>query len=186
MDAIDAIYRRRAIRDYAPDPPARGELERLVEIAVQAPSGMNRQPWAFAIVLGRERLAQASALAKAALAPSAADLGPELAAMLASPEFDIFYNAPALIVVCATEAGPMAVTDACLAAATLMIAAADSGLGTCWIGFAEAWLASEAGRSWLAIPDDWRVVAPIIVGRPRGAPERPARKAPTLVWVGEG
>jgi len=31
-------------------------IERLIEVAILAPSAMNLEPWAFAVLLGRERI----------------------------------------------------------------------------------------------------------------------------------
>jgi len=41
---------RRSVRDFAPDPVPDDVLQALVETAVQAPSGANRQPWRFVVV----------------------------------------------------------------------------------------------------------------------------------------
>lgn len=146
---------------------------------------MNRQPWCFYVLEGRAALARCSAQAKTAMLARAASR-PELAAvrgMLEQPEFNIFYNAPALIVVCATEAGEMATNDGCLAAQNLMLAAHAHGLGTCWIGFAEAWLSSPEGRAELGLAEEVRAVAPIIIGRHASRPNPPERRAPDVRHV---
>ena len=39
-------------------------------------------------------------------------------------------------------------------------------LGTCWIGFAEAWLGQAESKE-LSIPAHYRPIAPIILGHPR-------------------
>lgn len=41
---------RRSVRDFAPDPIPRECVELAVRVAMQAPSGANRQPWRFVIV----------------------------------------------------------------------------------------------------------------------------------------
>jgi Nitroreductase family len=56
--------------------------------------------------------------------------------ILNDPNFDIFYGAPALIVISTGTQIPWAVEDCALAAENLMLAARGMGLGTCWIGFA--------------------------------------------------
>lgn len=185
MDAMETIYGRRAVRDYLESAPSPEELSALIESAIQAPSGMNRQPWSFVVVTGREALAQCSAKAKAYLARTLGDqrLVGHLAEMLASPAFNIFYNAPALVVICATDPDPMSLKDCCLAAQNLMLAAQATGLGSCWIGFSEAWLASPEGRAELNIPPELIPVAPIIIGRPAQAPAHPGRKPAEVRFV---
>src|SRR5208282_4925511 len=88
-------------------------------------------------------------------------------ARLSSASYNIFYNAPIVIVICATESDTFAYQDCCLAAENLMLAAHANGLGSCWIGFAEAWLDQQAGKMALGIPAHYRPIAPIIVGVPR-------------------
>jgi hypothetical protein len=53
MDRMDAIRNRRAVRDYTDKPVDRSPAERLIDAAILAPSAMNLQPWAFAVLLGR-------------------------------------------------------------------------------------------------------------------------------------
>ncbi len=57
METIDAIKQRRAVREYTDAPIERATIERLVSAAILAPSAMNLQPWAFAALLNRERIA---------------------------------------------------------------------------------------------------------------------------------
>ena len=100
--------------------------------------------------------------------------------MLTSPDFNIFYNAPVLVVICATTPDDMALKDCCLAAQTLMLAAYAEGLGSCWIGFSEAWLNTPDGKSKLGIPENFRPVAPIILGFPKGTREVTERRPPDI------
>ena len=185
MDVLEAIHRRRAVRDYLDEPIDRLLIEAVVGDAVWAPSGMNRQPWRFFVIEGREALARCSAEAKH-LMLAEAEHRPEIAAvrgMLEQQEFNIFYNAPALIIICASESDEMAVKDCCLAAQTLMLAACARGIVTCWIGFAEAWLNSAAVKAELGIPETVRPVAPILIGRPKAAGAPPARETPEIGFL---
>lgn len=186
MQLMDALYARRSVRDYLDETVDRESLALLIDAAVQAPTAMHHEQWGFVVVTGRDRLAAWSDRIKA-MALAGQD-GRESArgpmAMLANAAFDIFYNAPHLIAICATEPGAMSVQSCCLAAENLMLAAHDRGLGTCWIGFSEAWFASAEGRKALALPEGWTCVAPIILGRPRKAPPAPGRKAPQVRYVG--
>jgi nitroreductase len=103
--------------------------------------------------------------------------------ILNDPNFDIFYNAPALIVISAAEGGVWAVEDCALAAENLMLAARGLRLGTCWIGFAQSWLRTEDGRAALNLPPLTRPVAPIIVGHPKSVPPPVVRKEPRISWI---
>ena len=52
MNVIEAIYRRKSVRGYKPDPVSREVLTRILEAACRAPSAMNTQPWEFIVVTG--------------------------------------------------------------------------------------------------------------------------------------
>ena len=104
--------------------------------------------------------------------------------LLSDPNFDIFYHAPALIVISAVAESPWAVEDCSLAAENLMLAACAAGLGTCWIGFAQPWLDSPTGKAALGLPATYVPVAPIIVGHPKSAPPPVPRKEPQIRWIG--
>lgn len=75
--------------------------------------------------------------AKECLAKNCCEKMPEsLQAMLDNERFQIFYHAPALIVIAAKRASAWAVEDFALAAQNLMFAAHAEGLGSCWLGLA--------------------------------------------------
>ncbi len=61
MDILEAIDGRRSIRAFKPDAVSREVLEKVMELALRAPSWANTQPWEFAIVGGKktEELRQA-------------------------------------------------------------------------------------------------------------------------------
>lgn len=185
MELLKAIRGRRSVRHYVPEPLDEVVISALIDLAVEAPSAMDHQAWSFVAITDRTRLDRWSDAAKAQLIRQAAGL-PERAALVAflnTPGFNIFYDAPALVVICATDPDPMSRTDCCLAAQNLMLAAYGMGLGSCWIGFAEAWLASPEGRAELGLPEGVFPVAPLILGRPvEPAPPVP-RRAPQVRWI---
>jgi nitroreductase len=188
MEAMEAIYGRRATRSFTAEPVARSLIEKAIDAAVHAPSAMNAQPWAFAVVTGRARLSDYGGRAKAHLLAAMASQSPlaKYRDELADPAFEIFYGAPALVVICARPAGLYAAEDCCLAAENLMLAAHALGLGTCWIGFARDWLVLAETKRELGIPAAYTPVAPLILGHPRERPEPKSRHAPEIIWVGEG
>lgn len=185
MQLTEAIRGRRAVRDYADRAVPRGLIEQCILAAVQAPSAINLQPWSFAVVLSRRKLAEMSGHAKSHLLATLAPASPlyHFRDRLADPDFNIFYNASTLITICATSSDRGAAQDCCLAAQNMMLAAHGHGLGTCWIGFAQPWLADVAGRHALGIPTSHTPVAPIIVGFPAHAVPPVARREPDIVWT---
>lgn len=186
MDLKQAIYTRRATRAYTAEALDDATLRELIDAAIQAPSAVNEQPWAFFVVRDPNRLAQMSNQAKAYMLAStpAGLLSHHFESILGDAQFDIFYGAPALIVIASSTANPWATENCALAAENLMLAARAKELGSCWIGFAQGWLRTPEGKAALDIPDHYLPVAPIIVGHPKLPPMPVARKAPEIHWIG--
>ena len=55
MEIYDAIHHRRSHRLYKPDLPPREVLERVIEAALWAPSGVNLQAWELTVMAGQVR-----------------------------------------------------------------------------------------------------------------------------------
>jgi nitroreductase len=185
MELIDVIRNRRAVRDFTDASIDRPTIERLIEAAILAPSAMNLQPWAFAVLLGRERIEGHAKRAKdwllASLSQTSYD--PSIRHMLEDPEYALFYHAPALVVILAKSSGTQSAEDCCLAGENLMLAARNEGLGSCWIGFARPWLDLPATKAELKLPDQYHVVAPIVLGYPKAWPESDGRKLAEIHWL---
>jgi nitroreductase len=47
---LEAIHRRRSIREYTDQEVSSEQLRTIVEAGTWAPSGLNNQPWRFVIV----------------------------------------------------------------------------------------------------------------------------------------
>ena len=47
MDLKEAIYTRRAVREFTAEAVVKALIRDLIEAAVQAPSAVNQQPWSF-------------------------------------------------------------------------------------------------------------------------------------------
>lgn len=186
MDLKQAIYTRRAVRDYTGAPLDEKTLRQLIDAAIQAPSAVNQQPWSFCVVRDRALLARISHEAKAHMLKTtpAALLSHHFEEILGDPKFDIFYHAPALVLISSVTENPWAIENCALAAENFMLAACAEGLGTCWIGFAEAWLKTPDGKAALNLPAGYAPVAPIIVGHPKSAPPPVPRKEPEIHWIG--
>lgn len=185
MEVMQAIRGRRTVRSYSTETVTDKQINALIEAAVQAPSAMNLQPWSFCVVRDQQLLGQISSKAKAFMLADGSSVLPDtLRQALSSDDFDIFYNAPALIVISAIDAGAWGPIDCTLAAQNLMLTAHDAGLGSGWIGLAQTWLGTSDGKTALNIPASHTPVAPIIVGHPTEMPTPVPRKSPPVTWIG--
>ena len=200
MELKEVLRNRRAVRDYSARPLSHATIQRLIDLAILAPSAFNRQPWAFAALLDPVRIDSYAERARQWLLANAAEaeLTPQARAILEKEDFSMFHHAPALVVVMAemsnapdaTNAGsivPSSVSqaseDCCLAAQNLMLAARDEGIGTCWIGFSRPWLNLPSIKNELALPPGSQVVAPIVLGFPNVWPESHGRKPAEVRWL---
>jgi nitroreductase len=184
MDLKEAIYTRRAVREFTAEPVDERTIRQLIDAAIQAPSAVNQQPWSFCVVRDKAVLDRISNDAKAhMLRTSQAALSHHFQTSLSDPTFHICYHAPALILISSVTESPWTVEDCSLAAENLMLAARALKLGTCWIGFAQAWLGTPDGKAVLKLPGSYVPVAPIIVGHPKSEPPSIPRKEPEIRWI---
>jgi nitroreductase len=53
MSLMEAIEKRRSVRNFKPDPVPEEVIKQMIEAARLAPSGSNRQPWRFQVITDR-------------------------------------------------------------------------------------------------------------------------------------
>ena len=186
MDLKEAIYIRRATREFTAAPVDEKTIRELIDAAIQAPSAINQQPWSFRVIRDKAVLGKISHEAKAHMlrASPMGLVSHHFEQILNDPNFDIFYHAPVLIVISSVAQMPWAIEDCALAAENLMLAACGAGLGTCWIGFAQTWLGTPEGKTAIQLPATAVPVAPIIVGHPKSSQAPVPRKEPEIRWIG--
>lgn len=146
---LELAETRRSVRAYKPDPLPDDLLRQVLEGARRAPSACNRQPWRFVVVRDE---AQRRKLGTAY-----------------SREW--FWSAPVIVAVCVVpseawvrphDGRNYAWVDGAIAMDHLTLAAADAGLGTCWIGAFDP----DPVRRILNLPDGVEVVAMTPLGFP--------------------
>ena len=169
MDLRECIYSRRSTRNFKENEVSPAMIDQLLDAAVQAPNAVNVQPWAFVVVEDKSVMERVSAKAKELMRgdPALMKMEPGFRAMIENPEFNIFYNAPVLIVICSKPMGAHPDWDCCFAAENLMLRATEMGLATCPIGFALTALKDPAIRAELMIPDGYEAIVPLVVGYPK-------------------
>ncbi|MGA7180770.1 MAG: nitroreductase family protein [Thiobacillaceae bacterium] len=179
-NVFETILARRSVRNYQDQDIDRETVRTLLDAAVRAPTAIHEEPWAFVIVQNRALLHQLSEYAKPLIAKEAQRTG-HAHDVFTSPDFNIFYNAGTLIVICAKPIGHFVAADCWLAAENLMLAACAMGLGSCVIGSALTALDIPEIKNQLGIPPEFSAIAPIIVGHPRGETPVTSRREPFIV-----
>jgi nitroreductase len=163
---MDAIRCRRSVREFDSRPIPPDLLEQVTEALRLAPSACNHQPWRFIMVRDaalREQVAHAC------------------------HEQMFIAPAPVIVAACAEPAKAYprmggswnsVDVDVAIALDHLMLAAAEAGLGTCWIGAFD----EGAVKALLGVPAEAKVVALTPLGYPKRAdlihPIDPAMRKP--------
>ena len=148
MDFFDLSQQRYSVRAYKPDAVEDGKLQKILDAARLAPTAANRQPFQLIVIHTAGRQAELKRL---------------------YPR-DWFSQAPIVIGVCALpsvawvrkDGKNYADVDATIAMDHLILAAADLGLGTCWVAAFDP----AAARELLKLPDGVEPIAFTPLGYP--------------------
>ena len=195
MDAIEAILTRRSTRRFAPEPPSRELVGRVVEAGRYAPSGQNNQTTHLIVVSDATVLDELAVLVRTEFAQM--DEGPDTYASLRNSiaaskkgNYVFHYNAPVLVIAANKTGYGNALTDTACVLENMMIASNALDLGACWINQLH-WLDdNERVRDCLrglGLADDETVTGGLALGLPEtGEPARTplARTGNPVTWVG--
>ena len=161
---LSNMMARRSIRKYLDKPVEHAKLEAVVTCGINAPSGMNRQPWIVRVVEDQKLIADVNQAAGRSQ----------------------FYGAPALICVC-TPANGGGELDAGLLGENMMLAAQAMGLGTCCLGGPVRFLLSNEKCKFfldrLDIPADYKLNYILAIGYPDEQPDAKPRDASKVKYI---
>ena len=160
MEFSELIEKRYSVRAYKPDPVEDEKLERVLEAARLAPTAANLQPFQLIVIhtAGRE------------------------AELMRIYGRNWFVEAPLVICACGipsrgwvrqSDGKSYTDVDVSIVMDHLVLAAADLGLGTCWIGAFDP----DAAREVLGLPDGVEPIAFTPLGYPADRP-RPKKRKP--------
>jgi nitroreductase len=164
VNVEEAILLRRSIRRYADRPVDRILLERILRAGIWAPTGGNKQPWAFIAVTCPETLHQIRVVSPGML-----------------------WEPKALICICSDQGkagtfpmGPtLALFDCAMAAQNMMLLAVELGLGSCVMRSTNM----AALREILGFPDHLQAELLLMLGYPDAPPPpAPGRDDGVIHW----
>lgn len=182
----ELLKTRRSVREFTDEPVPMELIQTLITESTMAPNASNDQPWRFVVVRDKAYMKRISdeskknILKRIAADPQCAIARYEGA--LRNESFNVFYNAPCLVIIAGPADKGNILADCALAAGYFMMAAASRGLGTCWINLG-SYIEDGAMRAELGLADGIEAMAPIIVGYPKRIPTAPPRKPPQIVAV---
>jgi nitroreductase len=186
MDFKTLLANRRSIREFQEREVPLSVIKEVIQDTLFAPTASNGQPCRFIIIRNREYIKKLSDESKKSLLSDLAN-NPDsplkqYEAILQDNTFNAFYNAPCLVYVTGPKNHHSLDVDCSLTVAYFMFSATSKGLGTCWIGLGanirDPQLLLEMG-----LTDDYRIVAPVIIGYPVSIPEPSERHAPAILKV---
>jgi len=174
---LSNMMARRSIRKYLDKPVEHEKLEVIVKCGINAPSGMNRQPWIIRVVEDQKLITDVTEVYK--------QENPEQVAR--DKDFkNMFRNAPNLICVC-TPANGGGELDAGLLGENMMLAAQSMGLGTCCLGGPVRFLLSNEKCKFfldrLDIPADYKLNYILAIGYPDEQPDAKPRDASKVKYI---
>lgn len=177
MSAIDAIMSRRSIRAYKAEPVARETMDIILKCSINAPSGINLQPWALRVVDNQELLADITSIWAAN--------DPNAQREMSSPGFrNMFRNAPTVVFVASPEG--QGEVDCGMLAENMMISAQALGVGSCCLGGPMGFLRTPAAADFvkkLQLPEGYSLLFAIALGYPDESPEARPRDESKVMYI---
>ncbi|MGD9107617.1 MAG: nitroreductase family protein [Gammaproteobacteria bacterium] len=174
MDYSELLKKRRSIRNFEDKKVPLEIIQEMLHEACLAPSACNTQPWRFIIIQDQQLIKRISDESKrcglAIIEKHPDSIYSKFAESFNNPNYNIFYNAPALIFVVCEKDNPIFNIDCANAANYLMFAATNKGLGTCWIGLAHPLEYSELKKE-IGISENYQIAAVLALGYPESIPE---------------
>ena len=188
MELSEVIKGRRSVRKFKPDPVNRSIIENVLELALWAPSAMNRQDWQFVVVQGpmKEEFLKISASAFDQFKPMLEKTFKDKPKIIGGMKsfFETYGGAPNIILAYAGKLpnGQDDVWSISLAVQNLMLAAYEAGLGTAWTDGVV--FAKEKEINDLLGIQGKKLVCVIPLGYPSEEPKKPPRREGAIQWIG--
>lgn len=169
-EAYKNLIERRSIRKYNNTKVSHDLIEQIVRAGQFAPSGMNRQIYAFVVVEDEELVARLSKMNADAMNSSS----------------DPFYGAKSLIIVFADTNAPTYLYDGALAMGNLMNAANALGVDSCWIHRAKEVFETPEGKemkkTW-RLPESYEGIGHCILGYREEEPGERAQRTSKVIYA---
>ncbi len=183
MDFYEIVRKRRSIRRYKSNPVPREIIERILDAAVWAPSGMNRQPWYLYVLTGGKRDEFARLCTK--IFDKMKDA---IMQKYGAERVEIsrrFYknigDAPVVILAYSDSSEVYDGASVFLACANILLAATDEGLGSLIMGSPAMFIKSEIDE--LVDARDKVFHCVILLGYSDDVPKAYPRRENRIEWV---
>lgn len=181
-EILKAIKSRRSVRNFSDKQIPDNELQAVLEAAQYAPTA-GSQPWQFIVVQKEELINELSNASKEVAKNYEVEF---IRAMANKQEYNTFYNAPTVILVCGDKT-PWAPADCAAATQNILLAAESLGLAACWINFGLFAFSSESGSKYnelLCVPEGYKPFYSVALGYRKGeVPAAAPRKKNAVTYI---
>jgi nitroreductase len=158
MDVLDIIKQRRSVREFTDDEVSDEQINKILESARWAPSGMNNQPWRFVVIKNKKIKNELSKFTKYGWIIKNASIA--IATFIDNS-------------VCYDRTKDVQSIGACIQ--NMLIAIQSLGLGGCWIG--EILNKRNEVENFLGVPKNYELMAVITIGYPRQKQRKSQRES---------
>ncbi len=154
---LEAIISRRSVRDYLDKPVSEELIKKIIEAGTWAPSGLNNQPWRFAIVRDKSIKSRIAELTRyRAIIEKAPVIIP------------VFIDKTSMY----NDVKDHQAIGACIE--NMLLAIHSLGLGAVWLG--EILKNAEKVRNILELPETVELMAVVALGYPAHSKQKSSRK----------
>ncbi|MCX6178547.1 MAG: nitroreductase family protein [Chlorobiales bacterium] len=129
-ETIQTILNRRSIRAYESRQIDEHELQEILLAGEYAPTAMGQQPWHFTVLQNPDLIEKLQTLCKASFLNSD---NASLREIATREDFQVFYNAPTLVIISGNSKAIAPLQDCVLSMANMLLAATSLGIGSCWV-----------------------------------------------------
>ncbi len=183
-EVIQNILNRRSVRVYSEEQIKQEDLDLILKAGLASPSGCNMQPWHFTVLQNKEIMNTLNVESKKEFVNSDNEMFRKMAS---NDKYDIFYNAPTVIVVSGEKTAVTALIDSSAATQNMILAAASLGIGSCWIGLVTFLFRSKRAKEYikmLEIPEGYEPYYAITLGYKRiQDPKSQPRRENTVNYI---
>ncbi len=168
-ETLDVLKQRRSCRAFTNQPVEKEKMAAILEAGTYAPTGRGKQSPIIIVIKDQE--------VKEKLR--------KMNAEIMGTKSDPFYGAPELVVVLANKQRPTYIYDGTLVLGNMMNAAADLGIGSCWIHRAKEEFETEYGKSLLkrlGVEGDYEGIGHLVLGYPVKEPVQPAKRKDNYIY----
>ena len=168
-EAYENLVTRRSVRKFKNEKVSHDLVKKIVEAGQCAPSGMNKQSYAFVVIENEEVLSELS----------------QMNAAVMNGNGDPYYGAKTIIIVFGNKDVPTYKYDGSLAMGNLMNAAHSLGVDSCWIHRAKEMFETEKGKAYMkkwGIPESYEGIGNCILGYVDGELNNRAPRTSVVVY----